>query len=105
MHLVRRLLLLSVPAASFHPAARLRALLALLLAAGLTPGGAAEPSAGEPLDRVVRLTGFTWDRVPLNPHFGKRTGDLTEEEVAFVAQRSSLIVLKLATNQARIDWR
>lgn len=94
MHLVRRLLLLSIPAASFHPAALLRALLALLLAAGLSAGGAAEPRPGEPLDRVVRLTGFSWDRVPLNLHFGKRTGDLTEAEVAFVAQHSTLIALE-----------
>ncbi len=43
---------------------------------------------------AVRLTGFTWDRVPLNLHFGKRTGDLTDAEIDFVARRSTLIALE-----------
>ncbi|MFZ9746547.1 MAG: putative glycoside hydrolase, partial [Opitutaceae bacterium] len=69
-------------------------LLALLLAIGFTAGGAAEPRPEAARDRVVRLTGFTWERVPLNLHFGKRTGDLTEAEVAFVARHSALIALE-----------
>jgi hypothetical protein len=43
---------------------------------------------------TVALTGFNWDRVPLNLHFGKRTGDLTETEINFVAGRSTLIALE-----------
>ncbi|MBL9203245.1 MAG: acetylxylan esterase [Opitutaceae bacterium] len=40
------------------------------------------------------LPGFSWDRVPLNLHFAKRTGDLSDAEVDFVARRSNLIVLE-----------
>ena len=43
---------------------------------------------------AVRLTGFTWDRVPLNLHFGKRTGDLTDAEVDFIARHSTVIALE-----------
>ena len=82
------------PCLSFHPIARPGVLLALLLAAAVPAGGAAEPTLSDPLDRVVRLTGFSWDRVPLNLHFGKRSGDLTDAEVTFVAQHSSLIALE-----------
>ena len=82
------------PCRSLHPIARPGVLLALLLAAAVPAGGAAEPTLSDPLDRVVRLTGFSWDRVPLNLHFGKRSGDLTEAEVTFVAQHSSLIALE-----------
>jgi dienelactone hydrolase len=38
--------------------------------------------------------GFSWDRVPLNIHFGKRTGDLTDAEIAFLARSSRFIVLE-----------
>lgn len=37
---------------------------------------------------------FSWDRVPLNIHFGKRDADLTEAEIAFVAKHSNLIALE-----------
>ena len=40
------------------------------------------------------LPPFSWDRVPLNLHFGKRTTDLTDAEVEFVAGHSSLIALE-----------
>jgi hypothetical protein len=43
---------------------------------------------------AVRLTGFSWDRVPLNLHFGKRTADLTEDEIDFVTRHSNLIALE-----------
>lgn len=36
----------------------------------------------------------TWDRVPLNIHFGKRDADLTEAEVVFLARHSNLIALE-----------
>lgn len=38
--------------------------------------------------------GFNWDRVPLNLHFGKRTADLTDAEIDFIARRSTLIALE-----------
>ena len=40
------------------------------------------------------LPPFSWDRVPLNLHFGKRTADLTDAEVDFIASHSSLIALE-----------
>jgi dienelactone hydrolase len=40
------------------------------------------------------LPGSNWDRVPLNLHFGKRTGDLTDAEIDFVARHSTLIALE-----------
>lgn len=43
---------------------------------------------------AIRLTGFSWDRVPLNLHFGKRTADLTDDEIDFVARHSNLIALE-----------
>lgn len=38
--------------------------------------------------------GFSWDRVPLNLHFGKRTGDMTDAEIDFLAAHSRFIVLE-----------
>ena len=38
--------------------------------------------------------GFSWDRVPLNIHFGKRTTDLTDAEIEFIASNSHLIALE-----------
>jgi dienelactone hydrolase len=43
---------------------------------------------------TVALTGFNWDRVPLNLHFGKRSADLTDAEIDFIARRSALIALE-----------
>ena len=43
---------------------------------------------------TAALQGFNWDRVPLNLHFGKRTGDLTDAEIDFVASHSTLIALE-----------
>ncbi len=43
---------------------------------------------------TAALQGFNWDRVPLNLHFGKRTGDLTDAEINFVASHSTLIALE-----------
>ena len=47
-----------------------------------------------PLHAADGLPPFSWDRVPLNLHFGKRTTDLTDAEVEFVAGHSSLIALE-----------
>ncbi|NBQ57215.1 MAG: hypothetical protein EBU32_02250 [Opitutaceae bacterium] len=71
----------------------LRMTLACTFAAATTPAssaGLAEAPAGP----TVRVPGFTWDRVPLNIHFGKRPADLTDAEVEFVARHSSLIALE-----------
>ena len=43
---------------------------------------------------TATLPGFNWDRVPLNLHFGKRTADLTDAEIDFIARRSALIALE-----------
>lgn len=40
------------------------------------------------------MPSFSWDRVPLNIHFGKREADLTEAEIAFIAKHSNLIALE-----------
>lgn len=37
---------------------------------------------------------FSWDRVPLNIHFGKRTADLTDGEIEFLAVHSDFICLE-----------
>ena len=43
---------------------------------------------------TASFPGFSWDRVPLNLHFGKRTADLTDAEINFIARHSSLIALE-----------
>ncbi len=43
---------------------------------------------------TANFPGFSWNRVPLNLHFGKRTADLTDAEVDFVARHSTLIALE-----------
>jgi hypothetical protein len=58
------------------------------IVADMTAGQSAES------DRVVSLTGFNWDRVPLNIHFGKRSADLTDAEIDFLAAHSRLITLE-----------
>jgi hypothetical protein len=66
--------------------------LGLLVALSAPLAWAAE--APPHLASAVRLTGFTWDRVPLNLHFGKRTADLTNSEIDFIAGHSRLIALE-----------
>ncbi|MDP3069428.1 MAG: putative glycoside hydrolase [Opitutaceae bacterium] len=67
--------------------------LGLLIAVSAAPVWTAE-APGAPTAASVRLTGFSWDRVPLNLHFGKRTADLTDAEIDFVARHSTLIALE-----------
>ncbi|RMF93448.1 MAG: hypothetical protein D6741_13645 [Planctomycetota bacterium] len=58
-------------------------------------GGWFLPALAEaPTDRVVALTGFSWDRVPLCIHFGKRSTDLTDAELDFLATHAGLITLE-----------
>ena len=68
-----------------------RALCLLIAVAGQTSWSAEASRIPPP---AVRLPGFTWDRVPLHLHFGKRTADLTDAEIDFVASPSSLIALE-----------
>ena len=66
------------------------ALLSVILSAAACL--AAEPAAKT--DAAAALTGFSWDRVPLNIHFGKRNGGLTDAEIDFLATHSRLIALE-----------
>ena len=49
-------------------------------------------NAGTPSVRL--FPGFSWERVPLNIHFGKRTSDVTDAEIDFLAQHSRFIALE-----------
>ncbi|TWT80733.1 hypothetical protein CA13_21790 [Planctomycetes bacterium CA13] len=51
-------------------------------------------AASENSKTVADFLGFSWEQVPLNIHFGKRTVDLTEKEVAFIASHSRFVVLE-----------
>lgn len=53
---------------------------------------AAEPAATK--SPATALTNLRWDRVPLNIHFGKRNGDLTDAEIDFLATHGALITLE-----------
>jgi hypothetical protein len=66
--------------------------LGLLVALSAPLARAAE--APPHLAAAVRLTGFSWERVPLNLHFGKRSGDMTDAEIEFVARQSTFIALE-----------
>lgn len=46
------------------------------------------------VEAEVEFPGFSWDHVPLNIHFGKRTSDLTDAEIDFLAQHSRFIALE-----------
>ncbi len=43
---------------------------------------------------TAAFPGFNWDRVPLNIHFGKRTADVTDAEIDFLATHSRFIALE-----------
>lgn len=43
---------------------------------------------------IETLTGFSWDRVPLYTHFGKRGADLTAAELDFLAQHAPFVALE-----------
>lgn len=51
-------------------------------------------SAGDSDEPTVAFPDFSWDYVPLNIHFGKRTTDLTEGQIGFLAGHSDFIVLE-----------
>ncbi len=55
---------------------------------------AAEPASKKQTATDSSLASSAWERVPLNIHFGKRSSDLTDDEVDFVARNSKLIVLE-----------
>ena len=54
----------------------------------------AAPAQDHAVGATVELTGFNWDRVPLNIHFGKRGSDLTDAEIDFLASHSGFIALE-----------
>ena len=60
---------------------------ALLLAAAPSSLFSAAPSP-------VGLTGFSWDRVPLYTHFGKRGADMTPAELDFLARHAPFVALE-----------
>ncbi len=45
-------------------------------------------------DARGRLTGFSWDRVPLYLHLGQRQGVLTDAELDFIAGHTSVVTLE-----------
>jgi dienelactone hydrolase len=57
-----------------------------------TKSAAASPSRGAAVNPA--FPGFTWDRVPIYVHFGQRSGDLTDAQIAFLASHSRLIALE-----------
>ena len=64
-------------------------------AAGLTLSSELQTiNPAAPPRATAALPGFNWDRVPLNLHFGKRSADLTDAEIDFIARRSALIALE-----------
>ncbi len=66
-----------------------------LEADGLTVSSELQTVTPAAAPRVTRaFPGFSWDRVPVNLHFGKRGADLTDAEIDFVAGHSRLIALE-----------
>jgi len=69
-----------------------------LAANGLTLSSELQTIAPTPPAAPPRVTatfpGFSWDRVPLNLHFGQRNGDLTDAEIDFLATHSRFIALE-----------
>jgi Hypothetical glycosyl hydrolase family 15 len=75
-------------------AAPLIASIVVCWVAVVTLSNATEPVKENQTNTSSGWDGSQWDRVPLNIHFGKRSGDLTENEVDFLARQSNLIVLE-----------
>jgi hypothetical protein len=69
-------------------------LLTALLLAPLASLHAAERAKPVPLGTADAFPDFNWDRVPLYIHFGQRTGDLTDGQIAFLASHSRWIALE-----------
>lgn len=57
-------------------------------------GVCADGPAASPITHSRHFPNQTWEKVPLNLHFGKRRADVTEEEIAFIAAQSKLICLE-----------
>ncbi len=64
-----------------------QSLIIAVIVAAMCAGGHAEESQ-------VAFPGFAWDRVPLNIHFGKRTTDVSDSEIDFLARHSDFICLE-----------
>jgi len=72
---------------------------AMLIFVSTTVNGLAQQaSATEPPTKDLTenpiLSGFSWERVPLNIHFAKRTKNLTKKEIKFLAKHSGFICLE-----------
>ncbi len=65
-----------------------------LVADGLTLSSEVQSTAPGAVAVNPIMAGFSWDRVPLNIHLGKRTADLTDAEIDFLASHSRLIALE-----------
>ncbi len=67
----------------------------LAVAGSAAPASPASPPASAAPARLTGgFPGFSWERVPLALHFGKRGADLTDAEIEFVAARGQLVVLE-----------
>lgn len=65
--------------------------LAVTAITAVTAAPPARPPAGA---NSSELTGFSWDRVPLYLHFGKRSGPMTDAELDFVAKHGRFVALE-----------
>ena len=52
------------------------------------------PESSRPAATTSAFPGFNWDRVPLYVHFGQRTGDLSDAQIAFVASHCRFVTLE-----------
>lgn len=72
-------------------------MLSLVTALLLAPLAVLRAADGPALPQIAARSsnlGFSWDRVPLYIHFGKRNSELTDAEIDFLATHSRLIALE-----------
>lgn len=72
----------------------LRAAIAVAAGALTAPLAARATDGGRPAKDSAALTGFSWERVPLYLHFGKRSAAMTDAELDFVARHAGLVALE-----------
>ncbi len=78
-----------------HGVATLLRVARMVLAAIAFAGAAtAQPSRSPAGANSAELTGFSWERVPLYLHFGKRNGPMTDAELDFVARHTRFVTLE-----------
>ena len=71
----------------------IRGLVAVLFVALTTACFSAESDV-DAADPPVTFPGFSWQRVPLNIHFAKRSAAMTDREIGFIADHSDFICLE-----------